>query len=109
MGVALRILSIFVLMATVNSFGYVAHYDVKNQLENCMAAVNICKIKCLADQESHDEFLATVDESFRTIHSHVHKMTGERAEKFCEECKSNMWDWEATCLQKLYNNDFFWQ
>lgn len=38
----------------------------------------------------------------------AHQVTGQAKLDFCRACLNEMFTWEQSCLEKLYNNDFFW-
>ena len=38
----------------------------------------------------------------------AHQVTGQAKLEFCRACLNEMFTWEQSCLEKLYNNDFFW-
>ena len=57
---------------------------------------------------SHDHHVSKLTGQAALTHETIHTVTGKVKEQFCRMCIDTLPLIELRCLQKLFNNDFFW-
>ena len=78
---------------------------VKTSQENLKLQQNYHLLNLL---NSHDYHVSKLTGQAALTHETLHTVTGDIKDQFCRMCIDTLPLVELRCLQKLFNNDFFW-
>jgi len=102
---------LFLLNATEAAFGYLSNKEIFEQLEMCRKPVQTCKLICslLQQKSNKDKHIAEVGLGTLSMHTkNDADIILKNAKGACFACRKDIFKIEHHCLQKLFNNDFFW-